>query len=92
MQQIVINVCHGGFGLSTQAEVRYHQLTNRTPVYSWELQRDCRHLVKVVQELGAAANTKYSKLKIVEVPDGLDWTVMEYDGLEWVAEAHRTWS
>jgi hypothetical protein len=25
------------------------------------------------------------------VPDGVEWTVEEYDGREWVAEVHRTW-
>jgi hypothetical protein len=25
------------------------------------------------------------------VPDGVDWELSEYDGIEHVAEAHRTW-
>jgi len=31
-------------------------------------------------------------LKIVEVPDDANWYIAEYDGLEHVAERHRTWS
>jgi len=27
----------------------------------------------------------------VEVPDDVDWYVEEYDGLEHIAERHRTW-
>lgn len=49
-------------------------------------------LVKVVEELGEDANTRYSKLKVVEVPDGVDYTIEEYDGLEHIAEVHRTWA
>jgi len=31
-------------------------------------------------------------LKIVDIPDGVEWEIEEYDGMEWVAEKHRTWS
>ena len=48
-------------------------------------------LVEVVQELGEKANTRFSKLKIVVIPDDVMWQIQEYDGSEWVAEVHRTW-
>ena len=93
MQRIVINVRHGGFGLSDVAQARYQELVGTPfPEYDWEAPRDCEYLVQTVQELGEKANGPHARLKIVEVPDGVDWTVMEYDGMEWVAEAHRTWS
>jgi len=41
--------------------------------------------------LGAKANGHYSELKIVHVPDEVDWYISEYDGLEQVHEKHRTW-
>lgn len=56
------------------------------------LQRDDPILVKVVTELGAAANNEYAKLKIVEIPDDVLWEINEYDGVEHIAEQHRTWS
>jgi hypothetical protein len=62
------------------------------PEYHWEIARDNPHLVQVVEQLGAAASARYSKLKVVEVPDDVEWTLEEYDGCEWVAENHRTWS
>lgn len=31
------------------------------------------------------------KLRIVEIPDGTDYIVGEYDGSEHIAETHRTW-
>lgn len=49
-------------------------------------------LVAVIEELGEEANGVYSSLKIVEIPDDVDWYVTDYDGLEHVAEKHRTWS
>ena len=42
-------------------------------------------------ELGELANGPNAELKVVEIPDGIDWTIEEYDGVEWIAEVHRTW-
>jgi hypothetical protein len=49
-------------------------------------------LVQIVQELGEKANGFASELRIVSIPDDIEYTIEEYDGLEWVAEKHRTWS
>lgn len=49
-------------------------------------------LVAVVEELGERANGSHAQLKIVEIPDGVDYVVEEYDGRECVAEKHRTWA
>jgi hypothetical protein len=48
-------------------------------------------LVKVVEELGDEANGFCAKLKIIEIPDGVDWEIDEYDGMEKVSEKHRSW-
>ena len=48
-------------------------------------------LIQVVEELGEEANTPVSKLKIVEIPDDVEWEIEEYDGIEWIAEKHRVW-
>ena len=96
MTQIVINACHGGFGLSDEALELYNEFQREVggdPVgYDNEISRDCPRLIAVVQTLGEKASGKYARLKIVTIPDDVEWTIMEYDGTEWVAEAHRTWS
>jgi hypothetical protein len=48
-------------------------------------------LVEVVEKLGEAAYGFAASLKIVEIPEDVDWYVEENDGREWVAEKHRTW-
>jgi hypothetical protein len=58
----------------------------------YEISRADPYLVKIVREMGSSANGKFSNLKIVEVPGDVNWEVAEYDGNEWVAEKHRTWS
>jgi len=57
-----------------------------------DIQRNDPALIEVVEELGKKADGYFSELKIVEIPDDIKWTVEEYDGKEWIAEDHRTWS
>ena len=56
-----------------------------------DIQRNDPILVEVVEELGEKADDTYSELKIVEIPDDVEWIIEEYDGNEWVAEDHRRW-
>jgi len=49
-------------------------------------------LIAVIEELGDKANTRYGNISIVEIPDDVKWHIHEYDGMEHVAENHRTWS
>ena len=48
-------------------------------------------LIEVVEELGEAADGRCAKLKVLEIPDDVQWQIQEYDGVEWIAEQHRTW-
>lgn len=146
--KIVINKCHGGFGISEQAVLRYFELkgekvwVRQDPSWKWSKQyslvpfeerldkdfdattfsppdwhdmtldqrrnwnetyrnqtfserdiaRDDPFLVQVVEELGKLADGSHSELKVVTIPDDVEWQIDEYDGSEWVAEKHRTWS
>ncbi len=58
----------------------------------YDLERNDSIVVQVVEELKEKANGRFSSLKVVEIPDGIEWEINEYDGLEHVAEKHRTWS
>lgn len=120
VRKIVINACHGGFGLSHDAILRYHELNgdkihwraiDRASSWSpvvyfhdpndeehtyWsdhDIPRDDPVLVRIVEEMGGeAAGGSAAMLKVVKIPASVDWLVQEYDGLEWIAERHRTWS
>lgn len=140
-QKIVTSRCHGGFGLSHEAVMRYAEIAGITlypstqreyadllgPKYwivppeerppsqdNWhewtveqrrasneahskaileprEIARDDPALVQTVEELGEHANTRFSALRVDEIPADVEWEIEEYDGLEWIAEKHRTW-
>ena len=92
--KIVINSCHGGFGLSDQGVEEYKKRAGITDPNFWyyEIPRNCPHLVAMVEENNQEYKYDYADLKIVDVPDYVEWQIEEYDGLEWVAEKHRTWS
>jgi hypothetical protein len=58
-----------------------------------DIDRDDGFLIEAVETLGAdAASGKYAKLKVVEIPDDVEWNLYEYDGSEHIAEKHRRWS
>lgn len=85
--KIVINTCYGGFGLSEKALALFNERSGTTITY----ERNNPILVEIVEQLGEAADGNYAELKVVEIPDDVQWQIDEYDGNEWVAEKHRTW-
>ena len=56
-----------------------------------DIDRSDLDLIKVVKKLGNKANGCFAKLKIIEIPDGTDYEINEYDGSEHIAEKHNTW-
>lgn len=94
VRSVVINTCYGGFGLSDRAIREYMSLAGlvERDFHDTDIARDDPYLVKIVKELGEAANGTHAKLKIVEIPGDVSWHIGEYDGNEWVAEDHRSWS
>ena len=58
----------------------------------YNIARDDPILIQVVEELGESGWGGAAELKIVEIPDNVEWELEEYDGQEWVSEVHRTWS
>ena len=111
--KIVINACHGGFGLSDEAIMMYSDVkrlnlkrvdeksfssyyfdgieSEDTYFSDLTIDRSDKDLVAIVELLGEKANGNYAELKVVEIPDDVNWQIDEYDGSEWVAEVHRTW-
>ncbi len=86
--KIVLCIDFGGFRLSPRANSRLLELGVGSPDH---IARDDSRLVQVVTELGQRAADRGCTLGIAEVPDGIEWVIEEYDGMEHVAQVHQTW-
>jgi len=48
-------------------------------------------LIQVVEELGESASGEHAKFKVIEIPDGIEWEIIDDLGYETVHEKHRWW-
>ena len=56
-----------------------------------DIERTDLDLIKTVEKLGEKANGKCAELKVIEIPDNTVYVISEYDGIETVEEAHKSW-
>jgi hypothetical protein len=59
--------------------------------YEYYDNRSDADLIAVIEEMGESANGWAAEIALVEIPEDVEWHIHEYDGLEHVAENHRTW-
>lgn len=97
--KVVINRCYGDFNLSNKAgeylnrkyNMEFMPFDDDRCLIVEDLPRNDPRLIDCVETLGESANGFLAKLKIVEVPDDVEWVVKSYDGMEVVEEVHRSW-
>lgn len=83
-----------GFWMSHPEEVRkeHNERSSKERLSENDIARDDPDLIATIELLGEdVCRGRFSSLKIVKIPDDVEWEIEEYDGLEWVAEKHRTW-
>ena len=90
--KIALNKCFGGFGLS---KVAYRELGLEWDefgyAYNDQEKRIDPKLIAVIEGLGEEASGSMAHVKVVEIPDDIEWEIDEYDGIETVHEKHRSW-
>lgn len=87
--KIVINRCYGGYSLSKEAQA----FLGVDSAYAFDDDRANPKLVECVETLGSVlASNGLASLKVVEIPDDVEWEIENYDGVECVSEKHRRWS
>ena len=94
--QVVINYS-GTFSISSEAvefirkKIKNKEDKKQINPYSFDHDRSNYLLIEAVKKLKKKANGIDADLRIVEIPDDVQWHIAEYDGYEHVAEDHRTW-
>jgi hypothetical protein len=76
---------------SLQKKQEINDKLDKQTIYNRDIERNDPALVKVVEKLGDKANGEYAELKVVEIPDDIEYIIEDYDGKEWIAEKHQTW-
>ena len=96
--QVVINTSYSNFAISADAisliqkKIKNPKAKSQINAYSFDNDRSNPLLVEAVQKLGAKANGLYTTLKIVEIPDDVEWQIDAINGKEVIREKHRIWS
>ena len=100
--KIVINRCWGGFGVS---DAVYDELGIEWDGYGYidndilniksddyDAYRADKKLIAAIEKVGLEeASGNLASLEIVDIPDGVEWEINDYDGMESVHESHRSW-
>lgn len=101
--KIAVNKCFGGFGLSKAVfnELgikwdKYGYLNNEDLGINDDNNRDAYRadprLIAAIEKVGEEnASGNLADIRIVEIPDDVEWEISEYDGVETVHEKHRSW-
>ena len=99
MTKIVINKCFGGFALSDARMALYATLKGVTahpddddfPIQQWLIPRNDPDLVSVVQQIPEDEGIVGTDLRVIEIPDDVDWQIDDWDGMEHIVDRKRIW-
>ncbi len=100
--KIIVNRCYGGIGFSKKV---FNSLGIKWTGYGYirneelgikdkddEIWRTNKRLIKAVESIGIKESSgELAELEIVEIPDGIQFEIDNYDGVETIHEIHRSW-
>jgi len=95
--QVVINTSHSNFAISRDAilyiqkKIKSVKAKSEINAYAFDNDRCNPLLVEAVEKLGKKANGLYTTLKIIEIPDDVEWQIFAQNGKEIIREKHRFW-
>ena len=90
--KVVINKCYGGFGITDECLKLYNKLSGKKLERYYDIQRHNPNLIKAIEQLGENESSgECAELKIVEIPNGKEYTIDEYDGMETIHEKVEEW-
>ncbi len=80
------------FAASDKETLTYEELFSSNGLRIREdIDRTDERMIEIVRSMGDRANGMCADIRIIEIPDDIDWVIEDYDGKEHVAEKHSTW-
>lgn len=67
------------------------RIDDKYKIYFETMDRTLNKLVSIVEEMGEKAGCYGTFLKVVEIPDDVNWEIEEFDGQERIREVGRIW-
>lgn len=100
--KIVINKCYGGFSLTKAVfdELGFEwDGYGRTDNEDFGIESDNYlayrsdpRLIAAIEKVGESESSGgLADLSIVDIPDGIEWEIDDYDGIETIHEQHEIW-
>lgn len=90
--KILINRCFGGFGFSDFVLEEFNKRTGDSCEGNEESYRTHKVIIDIFEEFGSEkCSWEFAALKLIEIPDNIKYDIIEYDGIEHIAERHRKW-
>ena len=101
--KIAVNKCYGGFCVS---ESVYKELGLEWDGYGFLENKDFGiesdndylefrshpKLIAAIEKVGVKESSgSLAEIEIVDIPEGVEWEIDEYDGIETIHEKHRSW-
>lgn len=59
--------------------------------YANSIERTDERLINVIETLGKKASGMCGNVKVISIPDNIDYEIDDYDGMETIHEKHRSW-
>ena len=75
---------------SKERDAQYHD-DEEFPIQQWWIPRDDPDLVSVVQQIPEDEGIVGTDLRVIEIPDGIEWQIEEWDGSEFIVDKNRIW-
>ena len=100
--KIAVNKDFGGFGVSKEV---YKKLNKKWDGYGYLSNEDFNinsdnyyayrahpDLIEAIESVGInKASGELACIRIIDIPDNVEWEIDDYDGIETVHEIHRSW-
>ena len=89
--KVVIYTNYGGFCVPEELWEEVGCNSHNNCGQEWTIDRTDKRLIEAIEARACNNCGEWKDFKVVTIPDDVEYTIKEYDGMEHIAEVHRTW-